>query len=106
MQNDEQLRKRFHRVVESTRQGPAPKPMTAKEPTRDEALTHTLATYLDDDRAKFLLTWLDQEAANANTRAHQAAVTGRDQKYSLGQESAFRSAARKIRDIRGEATPL
>lgn len=103
-QEKERLRQRFHAVT-------APlKPTTDRQPAKpqssDDKLADTLATYLADDRAKNVLTWLDQEAANANQRAHIAAVNGKDQRYWLGQESGFRLMARKIREIRGESTPL
>lgn len=103
-QEKERLRRKFHTVtapmkVDTEREAARPQ-------STDEKLADTLSTYLEDDRAKNILTWLDQEAANANRRAHIAAVTGKDQRYSLGQESGFRLMARKIREIRGESTPL
>ena len=99
-QKQEQLRRRFHTVTAPTQL--QPERGKSPPPSKDEQLANTLATYLGDDRAKFLILWLDQEGRNANQRAHMNAVNNRDQKYSLGQESAFQIAARKLREIRGE----
>ncbi len=94
------LRARFEKVIGSIR--PEEAPPERQEPTSDEKLSNSLESYLQDDRAKVFIVWLDSEARSANERAHIAAGTERKQEYSLGQESAYRSAARKLRAIRGE----
>lgn len=103
-QQIEKARQRFHSVTAPLKMDAARE--AAKPQSSDEKLSGSLATYLADDRAKFILAWLDQEAANANQRAHINAVNGKDQKYPLGQESGIRMLSRKIREIRGESTPL
>lgn len=97
---EKDLRARFEKVVGSIR--PEEAPPERVEPTDDEKMSNSLESYLQDDRAKVFIVWLESEAISANERAHIAAGTERRQEYSLGQESAYRSAARKLKVIRGE----
>jgi len=95
-----ELKARFAKVVGSIR--PEDPPPERADPTDDQKLSNSLAEYLQDDRAKVFIVWLESEAKSANERAHIAAGTERRQEYSLGQESAYRSAAHKLKVIRGE----
>ncbi len=94
------LRARFQNVVGSIR--PEEPPPERTEPTDDQKMSNSMAEYLQDDRANIFIVWLESEAKSANGRAHIAAGTERRQEYSLGQESAYRSAAHKLKVIRGE----